>query len=190
MLRTVIAMALLASTLSAADLPTIDQLPSRPELPDPLKMLDGTPVTTAKQWREERRPELLRLIQHYMYGYAPQPPGITAKVTKTDDTLFDGKGRLKEIEIRINGLGDDAPRIHLALFLPKVSLEASARRVPVFLALNSYGNAAAVDHPSVTIDPNAWKRSNIPKEIRGTQAEFWCVDYLISRIRSRRVPSA
>jgi hypothetical protein len=178
MLRTLIAMSLVASSTVAADLPAIDQLPSQSGLPDPLKMLDGTPVTTAQQWREQRRPELVRLIQHYMYGFAPSPPGITAKVTKTDDTLFDGKGRLKEIEIRINGLPENAPRIHLALFLPKAS---PGVKTPVFLALNSYGNAAAVEHPAVTIDPTAWKRSNIPAEIRGTQADFWCVDYLISR---------
>jgi hypothetical protein len=184
MLRTLVAMFSLGTAAFAADLPPVDQLPTQPGLPDVLKMLDGTPVTTAQQWREQRRPELVRLIQHYMYGVAPSPPGVTAKVTRTDDTLFDGKGRLKEIEIRINGLPENAPRIHLALFLPKsspASVEASARRVPVFLALNSYGNAAAVEHSAVTIDPNAWKRPNVPKEIRGTQADFWCVDYLISR---------
>jgi len=164
--------------VAAQELPMVDQLPSRPELPDPLKMLDGTPVTSIQQWREQRRPELIRLVQHYMYGVTPKPPGITAKVTKTDDTLFDGKGRLKEVEIRFNGLPDSAPRIHLALFLPRAS---SPTNSPVFLALNACGNAAAVNHQAVTIDPTAWKGKNCPAEIRGAQADFWCVDYLISR---------
>jgi hypothetical protein len=165
-------------TTFAADLPTVDQLPVQTGLPDPLKMLDGTPVTTAEQWRTQRRPELLRLVQHYMYGFAPAAPGITAKVTKTDDTLCDGKCRLKEIEIRINGLPEEAPRIHLALFLPK---SGAGAKVPVFLSLNSYGNAAAVAHPAVTINPKAWKGKNVPADIRGKQADFWCVDYLVSR---------
>ena len=56
MLPTFLAMSLVASTVAAADLPPVDQLPSQPGLPDPLKMLDGTAVTTPQQWREQRRP--------------------------------------------------------------------------------------------------------------------------------------
>uniref|UniRef100_A0A7C4QPE7 Acetylxylan esterase n=1 Tax=Schlesneria paludicola TaxID=360056 RepID=A0A7C4QPE7_9PLAN len=171
-------MCVVSAAVSAAELPPVEELPARPELPDPLRMLDGRPVTSAQQWREERRPELVRLIQHYMYGYAPSPPGIMAQVTKTDETLLDGEGRLKEVEIRIQGLGDDAPRIHLALFLPR---KTSGRPVPVFLALNKCGNAAVVRHPGVTVNPRAWKHSGCPEEIRGTEADFWCVDYLLSR---------
>jgi hypothetical protein len=178
MLQWVVAMCVVSAAVSAAELPPVEELPARPELPDPLRMLDGRPVTSAPQWREERRPELVRLIQHYMYGYAPPPPGITAHVTKTDETLLDGEGRLKEVEIRIQGLGDDAPRIHLALFLPRKN---SGRPVPVFLALNKCGNAAVVRHPGVTVNPRAWKHSGCPEEIRGTEADFWCVDYLLSR---------
>src|SRR4051812_40988007 len=57
-----------------ASFPPVAQLPPRPDLPDPLVMLDGRRVTTAAQWRTERRPELIALFQHYMYGYLPPPP--------------------------------------------------------------------------------------------------------------------
>ena len=64
----------LESAALAADFPEVAKLPARPELPDPLVMLDGAKVTTKEQWVEKRRPELKELFQHYMYGYfAPRP---------------------------------------------------------------------------------------------------------------------
>ena len=55
-------------------LPEISQLPSQTGSPNPLVMLDGTPVTTKKMWVDKRRPELKELFQHYMYGTMPPPP--------------------------------------------------------------------------------------------------------------------
>jgi hypothetical protein len=40
-------------------------------LPDPLTMADGTRVSTAAQWRDIRRPELLELFTREMYGMVP-----------------------------------------------------------------------------------------------------------------------
>ena len=61
----------LAMPLAAADFPPPDQLPSKPEFPDPLVMLDGTKVTTKEQWESRRKPELKALFQHYMFRYIP-----------------------------------------------------------------------------------------------------------------------
>ena len=41
---------LITVTVMAADFPPPDQLPSRPGLPDPLVMLDGSRVTTKEEW--------------------------------------------------------------------------------------------------------------------------------------------
>ncbi len=158
--------------------PAIDQLPEQTALPDPLKMMDGTSVTTAEQWRTQRRPELLRLIQHYMYGFAPAAPKIEARVTKVDDTLFGGKGRLKEIEIRFVELPENAPRLHVALFLP---LPVKGP-VPVFLGINKCGNQEVTRETAVTIHPAAWQHANCKKAPeRGGDADFWTVDYILSR---------
>src|SRR5262245_19501097 len=63
----------LAAAAARADFPPVSQLPSRPELPDPLVMLNGDRVTTKEQWFDKRRPELKALFQHYMYGTFPPP---------------------------------------------------------------------------------------------------------------------
>jgi hypothetical protein len=170
--------AMLTSMGWSQSFPAVDQLKEQPALPDPLKMMDGTPVTTAEQWRTQRRPELIRLIQHYMYGVSPAAPRIETKVTKVDDSLYGGKTRLKEIEIRFVDLPENAPRLHLALFIP---LPAKGP-VPVFLGINKCGNQEVTRETAVTINPNAWKHANCKKDPeRGGDADFWTVDYILSR---------
>src|SRR5262245_16843337 len=51
--------------------PPVSDLPSRADFPDPLVLLDGRRVTSREQWFNERRPELVALFQHYMYGFLP-----------------------------------------------------------------------------------------------------------------------
>ena len=140
-------------------------------------MVDGTPVRSYEQWVQQRRPELLGLFARYMYGVAPAAPGITATVSKTDPSLFDGLATLTEVTISINGLPAHAPRIHLALFTPN---QASAP-APVFLGLNAVGNYAVVDHPSVTFNPQAWANPEWAGAARGGQTHEWCVENTLRR---------
>lgn len=170
-------LALFGSGIALGELPPAAELPAVKELPDVLRMFDGTPVTTAEQWQNQRRPELQRLFQHYMYGYLPPQPKIAAKVTKTAD-VCDGKVALKEIEIRFADLPAAAPKIHLALFLPK----NAAGPVPVFLGLNPCGNAELLDDDAITIDDSAWRSKSCGEQLtRGKAKDFWCVDYVTSR---------
>jgi hypothetical protein len=173
----VLAAGLLTTSLSRAadDLPPADQLPEQSGLPDPLKMRNGMPVTTQGAWLEQRKPELRRLFQHYMYGYLPAPVPIEARVTKTADILG-GKGMLKEVEIRFPTLGEKAPRMHLAIFLPR-----GVTTAPMFLSLNSCGNIEALDDLAITDYAEVWRRENCKPGQRGTATNFWCVEYLVSR---------
>ena len=53
----------LAGSVSAADkFPPADQLPSRPEPPDPLVTFAGVRVGSAAQWENIRKPELKELF--------------------------------------------------------------------------------------------------------------------------------
>ena len=155
------------------DLPAINDLPVRAALQDALTMLDGSPIRTRDDWEQKRRPQLKSLFENYVYGQAPPPPGITARITK-EAVVLDGKAKLKEIEIKLNGLLDDAPRIRLALFVP-----ANAKgKVPVFLTVNGGGNQAVVPDEAVTHNVKAW--SDQP-HARGSESDFWCVSDVIKR---------
>jgi hypothetical protein len=56
-----------------------------PNLPDPLTLNDGTKVTTAAQWWDKRRPELVDMLSKYVYGRQPENlPKVTWTVTTAD----------------------------------------------------------------------------------------------------------
>src|SRR5689334_668930 len=81
----------IVGTAASGDFPEAAKLPAKAELPDPLVMFNGKPVTTKEQWFKERRPELKKLFEHYMYGVAPPAPKISAKVERTDPKALGGK---------------------------------------------------------------------------------------------------
>ena len=41
-------------------------------LPDVLTCIDGSKVTSVKEWEEVRRPELVEMLTTYMYGKVPE----------------------------------------------------------------------------------------------------------------------
>ena len=54
--------------------PGPSDLPREPELPPVLRHPSGAPILTAAEW-PARRAELLRVVEHYLTGHAPPPPG-------------------------------------------------------------------------------------------------------------------
>jgi len=58
-------------------------------LPDPLTMSDGRKVTSAKMWRDERRPELTEMLSKYVYGRVPRNmPRVNWTVTAVDHEMI------------------------------------------------------------------------------------------------------
>lgn len=60
----------------------LKDLPEIKEMPDPLKMNDGTKVASAEQW-QTRRKEMIKLLEDYEYGHMPPPPGNVAGTETT-----------------------------------------------------------------------------------------------------------
>lgn len=163
---------LLAAALRA-DFPDPAKLPANPNLPDPLVMLDGTKVTTAKDWESKRRPELKQLFQHFMYGTLPPPAKVEAKVLHEDKNAYGGKATLCELAVTV-GAGK-APPIHVLLVVPN----ARKGPAPVFVGMNFEGNQALVDDPKVAIT-KAWMYPNRKLE-RGNAKDTWAIDQAIER---------
>ena len=110
-------LAMLTPILLAADFPPVDKLPAQAGLPDPLKCLDGTVVSTKEAWESKRRPELKELFQHYMYGYfPPRPDKVDFQIGRVDSKALGGKATLKEITIAFGPPG--TPKLQVLLFIP------------------------------------------------------------------------
>jgi hypothetical protein len=152
-------------------------------LPDPLKFANGTPVTTAQAWTEQRRPEILELFREFVYGKAPPAPQkLSYRIVSEDQHALGGKATRKEIEITLA----EKPRpviMTMLLFVPK-----QPRPAPVFWGLNFRGNQTVTDDPAVRLNPN-WVDARSPgvvenhatEESRGTRTNRWPIPMIIDR---------
>ena len=162
--------------------PPIEQLPSRPDLPDPLVMLDGKRITTKEQWSEERRPELKALFQHYMYGYLPPPEKVTAKIIHEDRKAFGGKATLREIALSFGP--PETPKIYVLLVVPNKRTGPA----PVFIGMSFCGNHAIVEDPAVRLS-TVWmypghpgvKENKATEAGRGKEIDVWALEQSVER---------
>ncbi len=177
-----LAMAAAASTLLAQTLPPPADLPSRPELPDPLISLDGRRADTKQKWMAERAPELRRLVQHYEYGKLPVAPAkVEAKLVREDKAALGGKATLKELTLT---WGISEVELHLLLLIPNQRTGPS----PVFLGMNFAGNHAVLGDPQIRL-PRGWMYApsdgtggNVATDAgRGKQVQEWSIEQTIDR---------
>ena len=164
--------------------PPVSDLPVQAKLPDPLVSLQGDQIQTPDQWRSQRRPELIRLFEHYMYGAAPPPPkNLRVTMRHEDPRLFDGKATLRLLELRFGP--EKTPPIHLLLAFPN---QRPAGKAPVFVGLNFCGNHAVLNHPQIPL-PAVWMPGHCPgckenratDEGRGKEQDVWAIDQSIAR---------
>ena len=152
-------------------------------MPDPLVMLDGTPVRTAGEWREKRRPELIKLFEWYMYGAAPAAPKVTAHVAGEHEVLG-GKVRMKQVTITFGPAGHESDgQVHLLMFVPVVQKKPA----PVLLGLNFRGNHMVIANPAIRL-PTLWmpngpgmENNRATEAGRGLEAPDWGLDQAIDR---------
>lgn len=127
-------------------------------LPDALTMNDGKPVKTAKQWTEQRRPEVVKIFETQQYGIAPgRPEGESFEVIDKGTPALCGKAIRRQVTIHLSK-DPSWPAIHLLEYLP-----ANARKpVPMFLSINFGAVQAAVDDPGV-IPQKVWDQKGQEK---------------------------
>jgi hypothetical protein len=180
--RALIPLALLiaGAEMVLADFPDIANLPARPELPDPLVKLDGSRVTTPEQWIKDRRPELISLFQHYMYGWMPPTAPLDWKVDREDLHYLGDKATKKEITL---GFGRPPfTRIHLLLVVPN----KRTKPAPAFLGLNFNGNHTVLADPTIDL-PAVWmppgspgvKDNKATDAGRGKDSGVWSIEKVI-----------
>ena len=104
------------------------------DLPDPLVTAEGKPVTTAEQWRNTRRPQILSLFANFIYGSVPVPPdpiSQTYHVIKEDKSFMGGKVTKLEVSIRFKNRKGTA-QTHIIIFIPN----HASKLVPAFMMMS------------------------------------------------------
>ncbi len=154
-------------------------------LPDPLRLQDGRPIRTAREWTQRRRGEVLELFRDQVYGRSPgRPKGMRFEVRSADAPALGGRATRREVRVWLSGT-EDGPWMDLLLYYPA----AAKGRVPAFLGLNFEGNHAVRNDPGITLSTR-WMR-NDPKQgrvdnrateaARGTEASRWSVERILDR---------
>jgi hypothetical protein len=112
-------------------------------LPDPLMTRSGRRVANASEWRNERRPEIMRAYQTDIYGRIPaNAPKMTWEVTETNPAAKENTAIMRRIVGRI-GTAADAPRVNLMVYTPS----KATRPVPMILLINFGGGPAPEGRP-------------------------------------------
>jgi pimeloyl-ACP methyl ester carboxylesterase len=126
--------------LAAAAVPAIHA--AERKLPDPLLTNGGEKVTTAAVWQATRRPEVLELFRHHIYGRAPvgRPADLKFDVFDSAPDAMDGKATRKQVKITWRGPGGEGA-LRLVLFVPN----AAKTLAPCLLLICNRPAAANID---------------------------------------------
>ena len=154
-------------------------------LPDPLLSADGTRVTTARDWNNKRRKEILRLFETEVYGKTPARPSTAHfHLNEADTEALQGLATRKQVTIALGKAIND-PVMELLLYIPK----AAKKPAPAFLGLNFNGNQSVHSDPRIAIG-QSWMRDNKEFGIvnnratgasRGVQSSRWPVEMMLKR---------
>jgi hypothetical protein len=152
------------------------------ELPDPLTLSDGTRVTDALVWAQQRRPEILRLFEQHVYGRTPDTlPEMRIEVTAIEPQALDGQATRKEISIHL----PQGRKVDLLVYLPNDRPGPAA----AFIGLNFFGNHTIQPDPGITLSTQ-WMQGRESMGIvnhrateasRGIAAARWPASRIVER---------
>jgi hypothetical protein len=154
-------------------------------LPDPLRFEDGTAVSNAQAWNNQRRTEIMALFEQHVYGRTPTTPiEIECETKSVANDALDGQAIRKEFSIHFQGAQAEAT-LNLLLYLPA----AQPAAIPIFLGLNFFGNQSIHADPGITLS-TSWMRDNEEMGVRdhratatsrGVRADRWPVERILAR---------
>ena len=154
-------------------------------LPDPLVMAGGSKVQNAGEWREKRRPELMRLFETQVYGRSHgRLPSAAFEITSIDKQALGGKAVRKQVTALFTGK-KDGPQMDILIYLPAGAKEPA----PLLLGLNFMGNHAIHPDPEIKLSTQ-WMRpspdagivdNRATEKSRGAASSRWPVEKILER---------
>ncbi len=115
-----------------------------PDYPELLVANDGTRITTAEQWWQKRRPEIVEAFEREVIGRVPSNvPRVHWEITETVETTV---GDIPVVAKQVMGRVDNAshPEITVEIRMAVVTPASATAPVPVLMMFGS-GNLPGVD---------------------------------------------
>jgi hypothetical protein len=185
----------LTTTLLFSSLLALAQSPTDPvsaAWPDPLIMASGQPVHNVDEFVSLRRPELLALFSHDVFGVTPSVKLPSRVQIDSIEAALGGSAVRKQITITFGER--DQVKAHLLIYLPA----HAAKPVGVFVGLNFDGNQTVDADPGILLstvwlkDPSladvplakelsGHVRSRSTPETRGSAAHQWQVRKILEQ---------
>src|SRR5262245_33704143 len=153
-------------------------------LPNPFVLNNGSAVSDARLWNEQRRPELLEHFARSVYGRTPTDILHLRFEQRSIDATALG-GAATRIELRLLFGPGSEPSMDLLLYLPNRRLEPSR----LFVGLNYHRNHAIHPDPMITF-ASQWMPDTSDTGVvghrateasRGVEASRWPVEQIIAR---------
>jgi|JI6StandDraft_1071083.scaffolds.fasta_scaffold02523_2 hypothetical protein len=156
-------------------------------LPELLKSADGKSVTTADEWTNLRRPEVLALFEQHVFGKTPAPATwgkVEMKVTQVKKDALGGKATRKFIHISL----PEHPTwqgMEVMLYTPN----GLGKPAPCFVGPSFGGNHAVSLEKDVPLSTR-WLRPSKEKgivdnrateESRGNESSRWPLEMIIDQ---------
>lgn len=105
-------------------------------LPALLTSEDGKKIKTVEEWEQIRRPEILSMFTHQMYGVTPNASFDTNyRIVEKSKVALDGKATRQQVELIFSRNGVER-KVLMLMYVPN----AVKGKVPVFFAYNFWGN--------------------------------------------------
>jgi hypothetical protein len=128
-----------------------------PNLPEVLKLENGRTVTTARQWREQRRPEIVELFEREVVGRIPKNvPKVSWSVIETATAKVGERDvNARRVQGRVDNSGYPAVSVNIDLVL--VTPADAKGPVPVMIMFGGgrMPGAPPAARPAPPVDPCA-----------------------------------
>lgn len=154
------------------------------QLPDVLRLNNGTLIHNSHQWITKRRPEILEVFKQQMYGQSPErPEKMIFRLIEKDCRALNGIATRKQIRVLFDGR-TEGPYMDILLYLPN----QVKHPVPLFVGYNYAGNQSISNDTAINIT-RSWI-SNKTKGVinnqateatRGMAASAWPVETILKR---------
>ena len=91
-------------------------------LPDVLTCIDGSKVTSVKEWEEVRRPELVEMLTTYMYGKVPEGDHLGYEVLGYEPRIMNGLATRKIVRVYLSKEGNKGPCVEAHIYSPNIAM--------------------------------------------------------------------